>query len=588
MQPRTDSQVIDLVKNKPNKEKIVRGLHYESRLRIMTESLFKQEIQIEQGYREVVALMEQHLGREKAQRTLEFMTFPLVTVGLTNDCLLDLYKVFEARNASFKNQYINTTAEERAEQILAQIDVRKFIEKVGKEVLKNKPNTFIVIDKDEKGTPYLLDIDNDDVIGYEFKEGDKNELDYFIFEHSEIHDEQGKEIELIGFYDAFAYRVLKETSAGQYTIITNNPHNLGYCPVTPFFNHTLNSKNEFDRWNPFAQILTLLLRYTTNDTYLNYAELYTVFPVIERQKPQCTDERCEDGFIITPLENGSTTKTACQTCKTNSGLVGPGTIINNPPRKFEEDADNSGTFRFVAPPVEGIKLEQELQESRERSIKLKVTGINKVMEKEAINIDQVKAIMEGGKKPLQFIAGMLNNLHKFLVKTIVQLSTQTEVNILADYGTEWFILTESELQILFDNAKKVGLPESEQMEIYIQLIETKYKNDPNTRNRLLIELNLNPAPFKTMEECYKMQEKGILSREDLAIKANITAFIKRFERENGSIVAFGKDAIANNTMTFEQKINDILEIFKTYITNEQDTSQQGGQQSDSGTPSTVS
>lgn len=580
MQPKTDSQVIDLVKNKPNKEKIVRGLHYESRLRIMTESLFKNEIQTERGFQEIQALMVEHLGREKAERTLGFMTFPLVTVGITNDCLLDLYKVFEARNSSFKNQYINVTAEQRAETILAQIDVRKFIEKVGKEVLKNKPNTFVVVDKDEKGTPYLLDIDNEDVIGYEFKEGSHTELEYFIFEHSEYYDEQGKEVELIGFYDAFAYRVLKETSAGQYTIITNNPHNLGYCPVTPFFNHTLNSRNEFDRWNAFAQNLTLLLRYTTNDTYLNYAELYTVFPVVERQKPQCTNERCEDGFIITPLENGQTAKTACDTCKTNSGLVGPGTVINNPVRRFEDDADNSGTFSFVAPPIEGIKFEQDQQEKRANEIKLRVTGVNKVMEKEAVNVEQVMAVMEGAKKPLQFIASMLNRLHEFLVKTIGKLATETDVNVHANYGTEWFILSESELQKLFENAKLVGLPESELEELYTQLIETKYKGNPNVINRLIIENNLNPAPFKTMDECYKMQEKGILSREDLAIKANITALIKRFERENGSIVSFGQDAIANRTMTFENKINRILEIFKTYITNEQDTSQQGGQQGD--------
>ena len=147
---------------------------------------------------------------------------------------------------------------------------------------------------------------------------------------------------------------------------------------------------------------------------------------------------------------------------------------------------------------------------------------------------------------------------------------------------------ESELQTLFQNAKLVGLPESELQEIYMQLVETKYKGNPNTIDRLKIELNLNPAPFKTLEECYKMKSEGILSREDLAIKANITAFIKRFERENGSIVAFGKDAILNGKMTFEAKINDIYNIFKTYITNEQDNSQSGSNKGDNGTPQTVS
>ena len=579
----TDIQVIELVKKKPHYEKVVRGLNYESRLKVMTETLFKEEIQTERGYREITDLMVWHLGADKAARTLEFMTFPLITTGVTNDCLLDLYKVFDARNSSFKNQYTNKTAEERAEGVLAQIDVRKFIERVGKKVLKNQPNTFVIVDKDEKGVPYLLDIDNDDILDYHFKEDSDSELDYLIFKHSEVKDEQGREVEMIGFYDAFAYRVLKQSGGGNYVIVTNNPHNLGYCPCIPFFNKTLNSKNDFDRWNPFAAVLTLLLRFTTNDTYLNYAELYTVFPVIERQKPQCNDEKCDNGFISTPLSDGTTGKVACNTCKTNSGLVGPGTVINNPPRRFEEEADNTGTFRFVAPPITGIEFEQVQQEKRASEIRMIVTGVNKVMEKEAVNVEQVMAVMEGAKKPLQFIANMLNHLHVFLVKTVVKLATNTDVNVHANYGTEWFILSESELQKLFENSKLAGFPESEQEEIYKQLIETKYKGNPNTINRLIIENNLNPAPFKTIEECYKMQEKGILSREDLAIKANITAFIKRFEREDGSIVAFGKDAIANGTMSFEQKINKILTIFKTYITDEPNTSQSIQQQ---GIPST--
>jgi hypothetical protein len=579
----TDSKVIELVKKKPHYDKIVRGLDYESRLKIMTEPLFREEIIQERGYIEMTNLMRAHLGFEKGNRTLEFMTFPLVTVGVTHDCLLDLYKVFDSRNSSFKNQYINTTVEQRMEQLLAQIDVRKFIEKVGKKVLKNEPNTFIVVDKDEKGVPYLLDIDNDDILGYDWSEENDNQLEYFIFEHSEYKNEQGKEVKRVGFYDAFAYYVLEETSAGQYTVIVKNPHGLGYCPVAPFFNKALNNSNDFNRWNPFAQILTLLLRYTTNDTYLNFAELYSTFPVIKRQKPQCNNEECTDGIIRIPIQDGGYQNTECKTCKANSGLVGPGTIINDPPRRFEAEADNTDTFQFIAPPIDGITFEQQQQEKRASDIKIRVTGVSQVMEKEAVNVEQVMSVMAAAKDPLQFIAFMLNDLHKFLVETIVKLATSTDVTVHANYGTEWYILSESDLQKLFENSKLVGFPESEQEEIYKQLIETKYKGNPNTINRLIIENNLNPAPFKTIEECYKMQEKGILSREDLAIKANITAFIKRFERENGSIVAFGKDAIANNTMTFEQKINNILEIFKTYITNEQSTSQQIGQQGNQGT-----
>jgi hypothetical protein len=182
--------------------------------------------------------------------------------------------------------------------------------------------------------------------------------------------------------------------------------------------------------------------------------------------------------------------------------------------------------------------------------------------------------MEDRKKPLLKLAGICNRLHKWLVKTAVKLYLDIDVSVHANYGTEWFLLTEAQIQSLFVGAKTAGLPESEIDQIYKLLVETKYKGDPHTIRKLITENNLNPAPYSSVEECYKKLEMGVMSADDLYIKANFSKFVKKFERENGSIVEFASD------LTFQQKIDIIYNTFLNYVQDEkvQDDSRESIQQ----------
>ena len=93
----------------------------------------------------------------------------------------------------------------------------------------------------------------------------------------------------------------------------------------------------------------------------------------------------------------------------------------------------------------------------------------------------------------------------------------------------------------------------------------------------MIENNLNPAPYSTVEECYKKAEQGVMSTEDLYIKANFTKFVSKFERENGSIVEFGSD------ITFQQKIDIIYNTFKNYVKDEKEQNDDGQSGREQGT-----
>lgn len=566
----SESQIIDLIKKKPNNGSIKTGLEYESRLRVSTEPLFYSSISKESGYRELLGIMENTLHPDKFKRTLSFFNYPLPIVNITKDVLGDIYRVFDSRNANFNIDYgSNPTLEQAAEELLTTINVRNYIEKEGKKVLRNKPNTFVVVDKDMEGNPYLLTVCNEDLIGLEWKDKECTKLKYIIFNHSITTNEEGKEVKRIAFYDDEFYRVITDIK-GNLSLELEVPHNLGYCPATPFLYAKLNSVESFNRYNPLSSALSTIANWTLFDVYLRYAEYYGVFPIVEMAKPTCDNPDCEDGWVSYPLENSDemSKPIECDSCK-KSKIIGAGSVVLVDAAEHSDEKDHSGIFKFISPPIENIKFEGDKQKEREVSIKENTKGFAAPSDKEAMNIEHIRALMEGAKKPLLFISMQLNILHKWVVKTLIKLEFDVNVDVHANYGTEWFLLTEAEIQKLFENSKMAGLPETELDEIYKLLIETKYKNNPHLVQKMLIENNINPAPYLSLKECIENFKIGVMTQQDLAVKANYTALLKRFERENGSIVEFGRDAIIMGQMTFAQKIDRIYNELINYINENQ-------------------
>ena len=553
-----ESQVIKLIQEKKN-DKIYQMKSYESRLKVMSEPMFFTELEQEIGWSEIKLAIRNSVTPEKYNRVLNFFSYPLAIVSIADDILGDLNRVFNGRNANFNVHYPNKRAEQSGSALLMDLNPREYIEKVGSKVFKCKPQTIIVVDKDQKGKPYFVTVTTEKLIGYELTK-DKKHFKYVIFEHSKGVDELG-EYKKIAFYDDEFYRVV-EVRNNAYSLVLESPHNLKYCPARWFIDESLNTKDDIKRYAPLSSVLGSMSEWQQFHAYSYYAEHYGVFPVIEYAAAVCENEYCTNGKVQYPLENGEmSTPTDCTTCTANK-FAGAGTSIKINPRIDNDENDASGYFKFISPPTQNLEFEQEKQNKRENFIKVTITGFNDVMNKEAVNADQVRSLMEDRKKPLLKLAGICNRLHKWLVKTALKLALDVEVYCHANYGTEWFLLTESQIQELFVGAKTAGLPESEIDQIYKLLIETKYKGDPATVRKLMIENNLNPAPYNTLEECYKKLEKGVMVLDDLYIKANFTKFVSKFERENGGLVDFATD------LSFEQKIEIIYNTFKTYVKNE--------------------
>jgi hypothetical protein len=572
----SDEQAIKIVKEKPNSNVIARGLIYESRLRLYTEVLQKDEIQQEYAYSELLQSMANTLHKDKYQSTLKFISYPLPIVNITRDISADLERVFDARNANFSFTAPSDTAQERVNKLLGRLKVRAYINRVGKQVMKNRPNTFVVLDKDDKGEVYIVTVYNKDIVAFEWEDIESGTLSYICYKHSKVLNESGKEVQLYAVYDSMSYRVISEDGTNV-SLIKNNYHNLGACPAKPFIQTRLNTSNIFDRYNPFAPTLSSMATWTLFYIYSNFAEHYGVFPIVEKPKEACDNDDCEDGYISVALENGDMSRPeVCVSCANNK-LMGAGTLYEYDPANYKDEQDVGGALRFVSPPTENLEFENGQQQRRESFIKKNTTGVDDNMSTEAVNADQVRAVMESRRKPLMFFSNEFSILDKWLTETAEKLQDSVDISVYSSYGTEWFLLSESDIIKLFNDSKIAGMPESELDELYSLLRETKYKSNPTKLERLVIENNLNPAPYSTIEECYKKNEKGVMTLETLAIKANFTRYIKRFERENIDLVEFGSDALQSGRLKFSQKIENIYSELIKYSKEDVSKNNEGEQ-----------
>ena len=537
------NQVIPTVQRPPNGEKVQKGLEYESRLKLFTEPYQGSEVQHLSAWRELMNCLAGTLTADKFNAITKYFTFPLSIVNISNDMLTDLYKVFDGRNANFNIEYPNTRIQEAAENVLSELDIRKFIEHVGKKVLKSSPNLVVVLDKDDQGNPLLLAIPNERIHGYtQNKDGS---FSVFMFIHS-VGMENGKKWTKYGVYDDEFYRVVKMVE-GSYTLDTEVSHTLGYCPAKFFYDNPLTSdKFQFNRGIPLSKVLGVMSQWQQFDVFKYYADHIYPFPVTEYPDSGCDDERCINGTVYyEPILDDNNTivsqakPTECASCA-KKHLIGPGTSLGIEVSQDSADQDTRGVFRFISPDVVGIQYVGEKQKERESFMKINVVGYNNESTSAAVNELQIMSSMESRKKPLIDMKEYLDSLYVWIAKGVIKLTYNVDVRVHANFGTEYFILGEKDILAIIQQAKLAGVQDMEIEQLNRLLIETKYKGNPHTVQRMLIASDVEPSPFDTRLEARAKFSEGMMTREDYYMKVNFNDLIGRFERENGSIIDFGE------------------------------------------------
>ena len=526
-----------------------------------TEPLFETDLKKELSWRDYVKKLKIVLSTKKFERITEFMRFPLSSVDISEEALTEIYKVFEANNSYFETK-IKGKNSEKITDLENKLDIVGFIKKEGKTVLKNSPNTFVVLDKDDKGEPYFLPIRNERLYDFNIKDG---KVEYISFKHSETKNENGEIEERYSFYCDEYYRVFLKKD-DEYIKEIENKHSIGSCPARMFMTSNVTTRDIFNKRIPLTSVLTKLEEWQTFDFYKFYTDHYLPFPVIEMIEQKCSIDGCDNGVIKTETTYlvGDVEKTrdilaACPSCESRK-LTGPGTTVTLPSQSDKDDPDGRGVFRMITPDTSSLEYIAKKLDSLENFIQIKTTGKSAILEKEAVNKTQVTGSFESKENILLRLKTNFDDLYKWMICTLAKSEGVKSKDILvnADFGTEHYLKSEEDIQKRFAESKKAGLPEIETATIYQQLINTKYKTNTFMQERMKIINLIDPMPYDTLDDKIKKYTQNIVTFSELIISTKLLKFVDMFELKNGDLVSFG------NSLSLMSKIEKINNQFKQY------------------------
>jgi hypothetical protein len=546
----SETQARDVLKSPKSKQEIDAVKRVESQLRVCTEEMSLAELQKETYWAQLLEVIKAR-SQKKFERVMMFARYPLPVVQLCDSVLSDYFRVFEG-----KNRFFNVDGDRDITKLNDWIEDSKpvrWVEKYAKQVFKNKPNSFCVIDQATNGTPYLVYVDSDRLIDAQIKDSEGN-CEYIAFVHSQetITGVEGSEVVRTFFsvYDDANYYVFyKDSNTDAYILESVVSHGVGYCPAKSFIKTASNQKNKFKRRVAFSPAVSKLEDWITFDIMRNYVDHYAPFPITEAPINKCANQDCMDGKVATEIidpatdEVTSTTYSTCPVCEggTSGGQhIYPGTHIGIKVQPTKDLEDGSGKFRMIFPDVDKLKYVPEKLDKIELDVRYKTIGINNILSKEAVNELQAKGSFESMESVLLRTKAEMDALYKWIVITVGRLLyTNMYVDVDANFGTEFYLVSEEDLQKRYKDAKDAGLPMEELLMIYTQIIETKYKGNELKIQRQKMLLELDPLPLISSVEAVELNAKGFVDDFDLVQKINFLNFITKFENENTPITQFG-------------------------------------------------
>jgi hypothetical protein len=260
-------------------------------------------------------------------------------------------------------------------------------------------------------------------------------------------------------------------------------------------------------------------------------------------------------------ENDNEVVKPCPKCAEGS-LIGPGSKfeVDAPTNKDEVDLLANDMIKFIE--VSNDKLDYGVQEKERLKNELFINMVGfdgDVIQKEAINKEQVSSQFESRETVLRRWAMQIADTEQFVIETILKLRYgQYFIKCIVDYGTIYYIKKVEDLMLDYEHAKTTGMPLYVLKQIREQINRTRYKNNPDLYERNYILEMLEPYPDYTVKE---LKDLGIdvADPDNFYLKLNFNTFIARFETENTNILQFGAK------VDFDKKINIIKNQLLTYV-----------------------
>ena len=552
------NQVQAIIQNRPKRNLLENAERHQNRLRLHGETEIE-NIRSNPAFIDLLAWVESYLTRDKFNRFCQLLRLPVVSLEITKDIYQEYQRIFDGQNPFFNYEFSNPdNATDFKSYFNKELKDREFFKTIGFDQLRYSINSILVVDMptDGIGKPYYYFVDVSNIIDVK---SDKNgAIKYVVFQVNK---------NTIAVYDSTSYRVYNVD--GNKIIgepIVDNPHNLGYCPASYFWNQNLKGSNTIEKKSPITEVLGRLDKYLVEDTFKEYADLYGTFPIITTYEELCNFDGCDNGFVSTDYtiyENGQeqikTKQTKCPSCS-NREEIGPGTIFEIPAPQTNDDPVLSNPVSIITPDTKSLEyIKQKLIEYADGIREVTIGTRGRVLDNKQVNETQVFGSFESRQNILLQVATSFEAVHKFANDTVARLMFgDSFISSVVFYGDQFFLKSTSHLMEEYKLAKESGEPDEEIDQIYRQILVTKYKGNDDRIERAWILYNLNPEPHKTVDQSRTLVTDGAMSQTDFVIKSRFNNFVARFEREETNVLDFGRE------LQFDDKINRINEILISY------------------------
>jgi|GEM_PF-1034483 len=590
------SEVLKLLKSPRNEEELDKARKHEERTRFHCEPVLDSN-DVGDALGRFLAWVKGFLPDDKFLTFKHLLATPVATVEDTESIHDELKRIFDAQDRHVKCEFTDPELEQDCEQFRRDMGDFDYWRTDAFTAMKSAIHSVLVVD-----LPALSRDEEGNIIESELP--DRPEPYYNLIHVSDIwdmsNDREGnceyiiwhKDSTLFYVIDSESYRIFKRNkndnpmsqggnlsnldtlNGDNFSLIAEEPHDLGYTPAKSLWDTQL-ERSRILRKAPITNSLTALDWLLVNKIFQMHLELYAGFPIYVTYEQECdyrdeeTDEECVGGYIniykdVASVVDGNQviesvkSQIDCPKCMGGKVLVAPGSVLTAPGRSSNEDPDMLKGIHKEPGDVDSINLIAEKNDKRKEKIMLSTIGkAEETTLNKAINEKQVMSGFETRQDVLMSVSRNFEIIHHFALDTAMRLRYGSQFQeLILNYGSKFFLQTAEEINESIEAGKKNGMPSYEMEERRRSLIDTKYKNNPEQRERVKILANLEPYPDLSINEVNLLQFAQV---EKKVLKTDFPSYIARFEREVMPVVTFMK------LSPFNTKIDMIMAKLLDYV-----------------------
>lgn len=522
---------------------------------------------ISQPTTDFLAWVERLIPNDKFKIFKSLFRYPVITNEVTGIVFDKLSRVFDGRNPALNYQFMSSEQRDDWEYYRQEVLKEPTIwQTKGWEYFQTEINSVLIVDlptEQKPGTkypePYFYWLSIDQVIAYDVNPA-TGFMEYIIFRQPDNR---------IAVIDDEFYRVYSEDKDHNVgSLLVESKHDLGYTPARFFWNVPLSISDPDIKASPLTRELETLDWYLFFHISKRHLDLYGAYPIYSGYEQNCdysnseTGDMCDGGFLKDRNGNykfdSSGLLLRCPKCG-DKRIAGVGSFVEVPiPGENQPDLRNP--VQMLGVDTSSLEYNVKEVERLKENILRATVGVNDdFANTQAVNEKQVDAFFESQTTILTRIKKGFESAQQFIDETVCRLRYGNAfVSAKINLGTDFYVVTPTELRNKYKLAKESGASESELDALQNQIIETEYRHNPTQLQRMLILAELEPYRHLTRNEVINLYEKQIIPVEAMQVKLNFANFVRRFERENTNILEFG------TLIPYDKKISIIADKLREY------------------------